>query len=73
MVVVEVRARGAGAWTTGLGSIDKKKRERVRRAGARLWRERYRNDASVDRMRFDAASVTWQDGAPVVEYVVAAF
>lgn len=73
VVVVEVRTRGSGAWTTGLSSIDVKKRQRVRRAGERLWRDRYRNDASVDRMRFDAASVTFDDGVPVVEYVVAAF
>ncbi|MCC6667139.1 MAG: YraN family protein [Polyangiaceae bacterium] len=73
VVVVEVRARGAGAWTTGLSSIDAAKRQRVRRAGQRLWRDRYKNDASVDRMRFDAASVTWESGEPVIEYVVAAF
>ena len=73
VVVVEVRARSPSAWTTGLSSIDTKKRGRVRRAGERLWRHRYRNDTSVDRMRFDAASVTFDDGVPVVEYVVAAF
>ncbi len=73
IVVVEVRTRGRGAWTSGLGSIDVKKRLRVRRAGERLWRDRYKNDASVDRMRFDAASVAWQDGRAEVEYVVAAF
>ncbi|MBI3204003.1 MAG: YraN family protein [Polyangiaceae bacterium] len=73
VVVVEVRTRGAGAWTTGLSSIDQKKRGRVRRAGERLWRDRYRSDASAERMRFDAASVTWENGQPVIEYVVAAF
>lgn len=73
IVVVEVRTRGAGAWTTGFGSIDTKKRERVRRAGERLWQRRYRHDGSVERMRFDAASVTFEAGQAHVEYVVAAF
>jgi len=73
IVVVEVRTRGSGAWTTGFGSIDAKKRARIRRAGERLWQRRYRNDRSVDRMRFDAASVSFEAGEPHVEYVVAAF
>lgn len=73
IVVVEVRSRGSTAWTTGLGSIDSKKRERVRRAGERLWRDRYKRDASVDRMRFDVASVSFEGDAAEVEYVVAAF
>lgn len=73
VVVVEVRTRGQGAWTTGLGSIGAKKRLRVRRAGERLWRDRYKHDASVDRMRFDVASVSFENGTAVVEYVVAAF
>lgn len=73
IVVVEVRSRGSTAWTTGLGSIDSKKRERVRRAGERLWRDRYKRDASVERMRFDVASVSFEGDAAEVEYVVAAF
>lgn len=74
IVVVEVRTRGSGAWTTGFGSMDRKKRERVRRAGERLWRDRYAKDRSVDRMRFDAASVTYDaNGLAKIEYVVAAF
>lgn len=74
IVVVEVRERGAGAWTTGFGSIDAKKRLRIRRAAERLWQRRYRNDASVDRLRIDAASVTF-DAAnkATVSYVKAAF
>lgn len=73
IAVVEVRTRGAGAWTTALGSIDARKRERVRRAGERLWQRRFKRDATAERMRFDAASVTWHDGEPRVEYVAAAF
>lgn len=73
IVVVEVRTRGAGAWTTAFGSIDAKKRQRIRRAGERLWQRRYRNDPSVERLRFDAAAVSFDGGEAHVEYVVAAF
>jgi putative endonuclease len=73
VAVVEVRTRGATAWTSGFGSIDAEKRRRIRRAGERLWQRRYKHDASVDRLRFDAAAVTYVEGAAVVEYVRAAF
>jgi putative endonuclease len=73
IAVVEVRTRGSGAWTSGLGSIDREKRQRVRRAGERLWQRRYRADASVERMRFDAASVRFEGGVAHVEYKEAAF
>jgi putative endonuclease len=73
IVVVEVRTRGARAWTTGFGSLDAGKRRRIRLAGERLWQRRYRQDASAERLRFDAASVTFVDGEPVVDYVPAAF
>jgi putative endonuclease len=73
IVVVEVRARGTGAWTSGFGSIDGKKRYRIRLAGMRLWQRRYRADLSVKRLRFDAASVVFGPGGPEIEYVEAAF
>jgi putative endonuclease len=73
VVVVEVRTRGAGAWTTAFGSMTRLKRERIRRAGQRLWRERYRKDPSVERLRFDAASVVFEDDKTHIEYIVAAF
>jgi len=73
VVVVEVRMRGSTSWTTGFGSIDAKKRLRVRRAAERLWRERYRHDASVERLRIDAASVHFEGGATRIEYRKAAF
>ena len=73
VVIVEVRTRGRGAWTTGLGSLSKAKRERIRRAGQRLWRERYKRDPSVERLRFDAASVHFVGFQPDIDYVVAAF
>jgi putative endonuclease len=73
VVVVEVRSRSQGAWTSAFGSIDGKKRYRIRLAGQRLWQRRYRTDASVKRLRFDAASVVFGPQGPVVEYVEAAF
>jgi Holliday junction resolvase-like predicted endonuclease len=73
VVIVEVRSRGPGAWTTGFGSLDAAKRQRIRRAGERLWQRRYRNDESVERLRFDAASVTVGPDGPTVEYAEAAF
>ena len=73
IVVVEVRARGAGAWTSPFGSITPLKRARLRRAAERLWQRRYRNDPSVERLRFDVASVRFVGGEPEIEYAVAAF
>jgi putative endonuclease len=74
IAVVEVRTRGASAWTSGFGSIDAKKRLRIRRAGERLWQRRYKHDPSAERLRFDAASVHFaEDGTATVEYVKAAF
>jgi len=73
VIVVEVRARGAGAWTTGFGSMDAKKRLRIRRAAERLWRHRFKHDSTIDRLRIDAASVTFEDGEPIVEYAKAVF
>jgi putative endonuclease len=73
VLVVEVRTRGPTSWTRALGSLDREKRRRVRRAGERLWRARYRHDSSVERLRYDAASVRFEEGHAVVVYVKAAF
>lgn len=73
VVVVEVRSRSEHAWTTSFGSINGKKRYRIRLAGQRLWQRRYRNDPSVKRLRFDAASVRFGPGGVSIEYVEAAF
>ena len=70
VVVIEVRHRGAGAWQTGLASIAPAKAKRVRAAGERLWRERFLRDASVNRMRFDVAVVTFEHGEARIEYAL---
>lgn len=73
IVVVEVRARGVGSWTTGFGSIDHGKRERVRRAAERLWQRRYRRDSSATRLRIDAASVQFDEHGMSISYCKGAF
>jgi putative endonuclease len=70
VVVVEVRTRGSGAWVRALDSIDTKKRDRLRAAGERLWRERFASDASVSRLRYDAVTVDFDEtGAAAIEHV----
>ena len=73
IAIVEVRTRGATAWTSGFGSLTAAKRARIRRAGLRLWRQRYRDDPSVAHLRFDAACVHFEATEARVEYAVAAF
>ncbi len=73
MAIVEVRTRGAGAWTSALGSIDGLKRYRLRLAAQRLWSRRYRDDPSVRRLRIDVASVTLAPEGARIEYIKAAF
>jgi putative endonuclease len=73
VVVVEVRSRSSGAWTSAFGSIDARKRRRIRLAGHRLWQRRYQRDQSVSRLRFDVASVHFTETETHIEYVAAAF
>lgn len=73
VAVVEVRTRGPGAWTTGFGSMDQTKQRNIRRGAERLWRSQFRNDPSVSRMRFDAASVVFDGEGAHVTYAIAAF
>ncbi len=73
VLVIEVRTRSARSWTSAFSSISPSKRARVRRAGSRLWDRRYRNDSTVDRLRYDAVSVTYEHGIAKIEYIRAAF
>lgn len=73
VVVVEVRRRGLGAWTTALGSVDPEKRKRVRMAGDRLWRRYFKSDLTVERMRFDVVGVSEENGVLQAEHIPAAF
>jgi putative endonuclease len=73
VAVVEVRSRSRSSRTSGFSSFSSEKKLRVRRAGERLWNRRFKRDPSVDRLRYDAASVCWEDGRAIVEYARAAF
>lgn len=74
LVIIEVRFRGRGSFTSGFGSLSAAKRRFVRFAGERLWQARYRYDQRLDNVRFDAASVHLDDqGVVSVEYSRAAF
>ncbi|WP_434047327.1 MULTISPECIES: YraN family protein [Sorangium] len=74
IAIIEVRTRGAGSYVRALDSIDAGKRARVRRAGEQLWRARFSRVRGVERMRFDAASVTFLPGGETkIELIKAAF
>jgi putative endonuclease len=74
VAIVEVRTRGRTSWQGPLASVNASKRARLRTAGERLWRARFIHDASIERMRFDIAAVTFTpEGEAQVEYVTAAF
>lgn len=73
VVIAEVRTRGEGSFETALASVDKKKRERLVAAAERLWRERFKNDPQVERVRFDVLGVRFESDAPIVEHIPGAF
>jgi putative endonuclease len=74
VAVVEVRHRSNASWQGPFESITPEKRARLRKAGKILWQRRFLRDPSVNRMRFDAAAVSFGvDDVPSVEYVAAAF
>jgi len=70
IVVVEVRCRGAGAWTRPLSSVDRTKQERIGRAAGVLWASRWSHWRGVERVRFDVITV---DPGGRVDHVRAAF
>lgn len=74
IAIVEVRTRGPNSYQRGLDSITAQKRKRVRQAGERLWRTRFSKIPTLERMRFDAASVVFLPGGEIqIDYVTAAF
>lgn len=73
VIIVEVRTRSAGAWVGPLDSVDWKKQRHVRAAGERLWRARFKFDATLERMRFDIVGVTFDGDTPRCEHIKAAF
>ncbi len=73
VMIVEVRTRGSGSFTNALASIDWKKRKRIIAAAQSLWRSRLSKIPGVNRLRFDAASVTFEGDVASVEYISGAF
>lgn len=69
VVVVEVRTRGPGSLEGPFESIGPAKRARILRAVERLWRRRLAAISGVDRVRIDAAAVSFACGQTRVEYV----
>jgi putative endonuclease len=72
-MIVEVRTRGPGSYAGAFASIDWKKRKRIIAAARSLWRSRLSKLPGIKRLRFDCASVSFEEDPPKVEYVTAAF
>jgi len=69
VVMVEVRARGDGAYERPFASIAGMKRTRLLRAAERLWRRRLWKMRDVERFRIDVAAVKFEGGKTFVEYI----
>ena len=72
VAMVEVRARGEGAYERPFASIAGIKRMRLLHAADRLWRRRISHMKDVERFRIDVASVRFAEGRTFVEYVAGA-
>lgn len=73
VVIVEVRARGAGSFEKPLASISRTKRRTLLRASRALWKGRIAKMGEVKRLRIDVAAVTQgEDGALQVEWIAGA-
>lgn len=64
VVIVEVRARGPGAFSGPLASIGWKKRLMLLSAARGLWRGRLKKMPEVRRVRIDVIAITTFAGAP---------
>lgn len=73
VAIVEVRARGRGAFEAPLASIDAKKRNKLVRAAERLWRERWSKDEHAPRLRFDVVGVRIDEHGVRIEHIAGAF
>ncbi len=69
VVIVEVRTRGKGSFTSALESVTPRKRDRLLRATDRLWREKLSKLAGVERVRIDVAAVSFEGETTAVEYI----
>jgi putative endonuclease len=69
VVIVEVRTRGPGAFQRPFESIGYEKQRTLRRAVGVLWRRKLRAMKDVQRVRIDAAAVSFEGTKVFVEYV----
>ncbi len=73
VVVVEVRARGPGAYEKPLASLSHTKRRTLLRATRALWKGRLERRTDVQRLRIDIAAVTRdRDGESRLEWIAGA-
>ncbi|HTB78149.1 MAG TPA: YraN family protein [Polyangiaceae bacterium] len=72
LVVTEVRTRGRGSYLRAFQSVDPRKRARVAAAVERLWRRRSSWMQGVERVRLDAAAVSFVGRKTYVEYAPSA-
>ena len=73
VVVVEVRARGPGAFEKPLASMTHAKRRTLLRATRALWKGRLEKRADVQRLRIDVAAVTRdREGNSSLEWIAGA-
>jgi putative endonuclease len=69
IAITEVRNRGQGSFEGPFESIRPSKRLRLLRAVDRLWHDQLAAMPGVERVRIDAAAVTFHHGQTLVEYV----
>lgn len=70
VVIVEVRARGPGAFEKPLASISREKRRLLVRASRGLWRGRLKKMTDVMRVRIDVVAIADDaDGNTTVEWI----
>ncbi|MBX3190262.1 MAG: YraN family protein [Labilithrix sp.] len=73
VLVVEVRARGPGAFEKPLASVTWSKRRMLLRATRALWKGRLSRWPDVARVRIDVAAVSWdEEGCARVEWIAGA-
>jgi putative endonuclease len=72
LVVAEVRTRGPGSLVGPFESVTRTKRACVLAAVERLWRERRRELADIERVRIDVAAVTFVGEETRVEFAAGA-
>lgn len=72
VAIVEVRARGPGAFEGPLASVTRTKRQMLLRAARGLFRGRLKKMPDVERVRIDVVAVTLGEGEPRLEWIKAA-